>query len=118
MQYEGSNKCCGFHVVGVEEKIALRMSGSHLTNAKSNGAQCIVTPCPLCHTVFDAYQPSIERELKSNYEVPVLHVSQLVGLALGLSPENLALSRHVVACEGILAHIGDSRAPQTAAPMA
>ena len=115
VQYEGANKCCGFHVVGVEEKIALRMSGAHLTNAKSNGAQCIVTPCPLCHTVFDAYQPSIERELKSNYEVPVLHVSQLVGLALGLSPENLALSRHVVACEAVLAHIGCGTSPEAVA---
>jgi len=111
VQYEGANKCCGFHVVGVEEKIALRMSGSHLTHAKSNGAQCIVTPCPLCHTVFDAYQPSIERELRSNYEVPILHVSQLVGLALGLPPDNLALSRHVVACETVLAHIGGGGKP-------
>jgi succinate dehydrogenase / fumarate reductase, cytochrome b subunit len=115
VQYEGANKCCGFHVVGVEEKIALRMSGSHLTNAKSNGAQCIVTPCPLCHTVFDAYQPSIERELKSNYEVPVLHVSQLVGLAMGLSAENLALSRHVVGCEAVLKHIGRGADPEAVA---
>jgi succinate dehydrogenase / fumarate reductase cytochrome b subunit len=112
VQYEGANKCCGFHVVGVEEKIALRMSGSHLTHAKSNGAQCIVTPCPLCHTVFDAYQPSIERELKTNYDVPVLHVSQLVGLALGLPLESLGLSRHVVACEGVLAHVGRGARPE------
>ncbi len=114
--YEGANKCCGFHVVGVEEKIALRMSGAHLGNAKSNGAQCIVTPCPLCHTVFDAYQPSIERELKRDYAVPVLHVSQLVGLAMGLAPEQLALSRHVVGCDAVLAHIGDSKRPAAAVP--
>jgi succinate dehydrogenase / fumarate reductase cytochrome b subunit len=106
VQYQGANKCCGFHVVGAEEKIAVQMSGRHLTNAKSNGAQCIVTPCPLCHTVFDAYQPNIERQFKTRYEVPVLHVSQLVGLALGLSVEAVALSRHVVGCDSILAHIG------------
>lgn len=117
VQYQGANKCCGFHVVGAEEKIAVRMSGRHLTNAKSNGAQCIVTPCPLCHTVFDAYQPSIEREFKSKYEVPVLHVSQLVGLALGLSAEAMALSRHVVGCASILAHIGYDGSPGAAAPV-
>jgi heterodisulfide reductase subunit B len=56
--------------------------------------------------VFDAYQPNIERQFKTRYEVPVLHVSQLVGLALGLSVEAVALSRHVVGCDSILAHIG------------
>ena len=106
VQYEGANKCCGFHVVGSAEQIAVRMSGGHLGNAKSNGAQCIVTPCPLCHTVFDAYQPSIEREFQRAYQVPVLHVSQLAGLAFGLSAADVALSRHVVGCDGILAHIG------------
>jgi len=106
VHYEGANKCCGFHVVGVEERIALRMSGSHLGNAKGNGAQCIVTPCPLCHTVFDAYQPSIEQEFKRRYGVPVLHVAQLAGLALGISLEHLALARHVVDCQDILTHIG------------
>ena len=106
VRYEGANKCCGFHVVGAEERIAVRMSGSHLANAKKKGAQCIVTPCPLCHTVFDAYQPRIEREFKSRYGVPILHVSQLVGLALGLSAKELALARHVVGCDDVLAHIG------------
>lgn len=105
VQYAGASKCCGFHVVSTDERIALRMSGGHLASAKSNGAQCIVTPCPLCHTVFDVYQPSIERELKSRYEVPVLHVSQLVGLAIGLSPQELGLSRHMVGCDGVLAQI-------------
>ncbi len=104
--YEGADKCCGFHVLGTAEEIAVRMSGRHLTKAKDNGAQCIVTPCPLCHTVFDAYQPSIEQEFHGAFGVPVLHVSQLVGLACGLSAAEVALSRHVVGCDGILAHIG------------
>ena len=106
VQYQGANKCCGFHVVAAEEQIAVRMSGGHLTSAKDNGAQCIVTPCPLCHTVFDAYQPSIERAFNRAYDVPVLHVSQLAGLAFGLSADAVSLSRHVVGCDSILAHIG------------
>jgi len=105
VEYQGANKCCGFHVVGTDERIAVRMGGSHLANAKTEGAQCVVTPCPLCHTVFDAYQPSMESELKQKFQVPVLHVSQLVGLAMGLAPEKLALSRHVVGCGGILDHL-------------
>jgi succinate dehydrogenase / fumarate reductase cytochrome b subunit len=114
VQYQGANKCCGFHVLGAEERIAVRMGGGHLGNAKDNGAQCIVTPCPLCHTVFDAYQPSIERQFHRAYEVPVLHVSQLAGLAFGLSATAVSLSRHVVGCDSILAHIGGG-GPQAAA---
>ncbi|MBM3950225.1 MAG: heterodisulfide reductase subunit B [Rhodospirillales bacterium] len=105
VQYEGASRCCGFHVVAAEEKIALNMSGSHLGNAKDGGAHCVVTPCPLCHTVFDAYQPDIERAKNRSLGLPILHVSQMVGLAIGLSAEALALSRHVVECGDMLAHI-------------
>lgn len=104
--YEGAGKCCGFHVVGSEEKIALGMTGGHLGHAKDGGAQCVVTPCPLCHTVFDAYQPDIERAQERRFALPVLHVSQLAGLAFGLSAEALALRRNVVGCGAVLSHIG------------
>ena len=102
VKYEGASKCCGFHVVAAEEKIALNMSGAHLGNAKDEGAHCVVTPCPLCHTVFDAYQPEIEREKGRAIQLPILHVAQMVGLAIGLSSEELALSRHVVECHDLM----------------
>ena len=96
VSYEGATLCCGFHVVLTEEKVALRMSGSHLQKAKDGGAHCLVTPCPLCHTVLDAFQPQVEREVAARLSIPILHVAQLVGLAVGLSPKKLGLSRHVV----------------------
>lgn len=104
--YEGATKCCGFHVVVAEQKIALRMSGGHLTRAQQDGAHCLVTPCPLCHTVLDAYQPDIERELGRPLGLPILHVSQLVGLAVGLSPKALKISQHVVDARGVLQALG------------
>jgi succinate dehydrogenase / fumarate reductase cytochrome b subunit len=116
VRYEGASKCCGFHVVAAEEKIALNMSGSHLGNAKDEGAHCVVTPCPLCHTVFDAYQPDIERAKGRALALPILHVAQMVGLAIGLSSEELALSRHVVECRNLLAYIPQSLAPVQARP--
>ena len=103
--YRGATKCCGFHVVLAEERIALRMGGAHLTEAQAGGADCLVTPCPLCHTVLDAYQPNIARELRTPLGIPILHVSQLVGLALGISPRDLQLARHVVGAEKILGTI-------------
>lgn len=114
VHYAGESKCCGFHVVATDEPIALRMSSSHLTNASTEGAQCVVTPCPLCHTVLDAYQPDMERQQQRRLGLPILHVSQLVGLAVGLSADALALSRHVVDCAGLLAYLPDQRLPAAA----
>ncbi len=101
--FDGADKCCGFHVMMTEEKIALARGGARLAGARDQGADCLVTPCPLCHTVLDAYQPNIERQLEQRFEIPILHVSQLMGLALGLSPEALALPRHMVDAGGVLA---------------
>ena len=56
----------------------------------------MVTPCPLCHTVLDAFQGQMSEQLKTSLDMPVLHLPQLVGLALGLEPEDLELSRHAV----------------------
>lgn len=114
VHYAGASKCCGFHALSTDENVSLRMSASHLGNAKQEGADCVVTPCPLCHTVFDAYQPDMERKQNKTYRVPILHVSQLVGLAVGLSPSQLALSRHVVDCAGLERFLHDMQ-PQQAA---
>jgi hypothetical protein len=63
----------------------------------ANGAQTMVTPCPLCHTVLDGFQREIEQDMGEKLDMPVLHLPQLVGLALGLSPEELRIDRHMVA---------------------
>jgi succinate dehydrogenase / fumarate reductase cytochrome b subunit len=55
-----------------------------------------VTPCPLCHLNLDLQQPLAEKVVGRKLEMPVLHLPQLVGLALGLAPNELGLQRHVV----------------------
>jgi len=64
--------------------------------AKAGGATAMVTPCPLCHTVLDSFQPEMEKDIDQKLDMPVLHLPQLVGLALGLSPEQLKIDRHMV----------------------
>ena len=96
VEYSGATRCCGFHSIIVSKEPQLRMSGGHLMEAKQAGADLIVTPCPLCHTVLDSYQPDIEQVLQKQIALPVLHLPQMVGLALGLSPQDLAIGRHVV----------------------
>lgn len=96
IDYSGRTECCGFHTAAYDERIAIKLTGQHIASAKENGAKTIVTPCPLCHTVLDGFQKEIQKDLKQNLDVPVLHLPQLVGLALGLSPSELNIDRHMI----------------------
>jgi succinate dehydrogenase / fumarate reductase cytochrome b subunit len=97
IDYSGRTECCGFHTAAHNEQISVKLSGNHIRSAKENGAQAMVTPCPLCHTVLDGFQHEIERDSDTKLDMPVLHLPQLVGLALGMTPEELGLDHHLVA---------------------
>jgi succinate dehydrogenase / fumarate reductase, cytochrome b subunit len=96
IDYSGRTECCGFHTAAHDERVAIKLTGAHIQAAKVNGANSMVTPCPLCHTVLDGFQREIERDMGQKLGMPVLHLPQLVGLALGLSPEELRVDRHMV----------------------
>ena len=94
--YAGSHKCCGFPIITMNKQASLKQAGRHLGDAVDAGADCVVTPCPLCHLNLDLQQPLAEKVVGRDLGMPVLHLPQLVGLALGLSPKELGLARHVV----------------------
>ena len=96
VDYSGRVECCGFHTAAGNEKIAVKLSGRHVQSAKDGGAQALVTPCPLCHTVLDTFQSEMERDLEARLDMPILHLPQLVGLAMGLSPKELGMDNHMV----------------------
>jgi succinate dehydrogenase / fumarate reductase cytochrome b subunit len=96
IDYSGRTECCGFHTAAHDERVAIKLTGQHIDSAKRNGARAMVTPCPLCHTVLDSMQREIEKDLAKKLDMPILHLPQLVGLAIGIPPEKLALQRHMV----------------------
>jgi succinate dehydrogenase / fumarate reductase cytochrome b subunit len=96
IEYAGSHKCCGFPIITMNKDVSLKQAGRHLGDAKDADADCLVTPCPLCHLNLDLQQPLAERLIGRDLQMPVLHLPQLVGLALGLEPKELGLQRHVV----------------------
>jgi succinate dehydrogenase / fumarate reductase cytochrome b subunit len=114
IDYSGRTECCGFHTAAHDEKVAIKLTGQHILSAKTGGAQAMVTPCPLCHTVLDGFQREIANDLGQELDVPVLHLPQLVGLALGLTPEELNIDRHVVAATEIARAAGKNRAMNAA----
>lgn len=101
VDYTGRTECCGFHTAAHEEKVAIKLTGRHIESAKLNGAHAMVTPCPLCHTVLDSFQREIEKDMGHRLNMPVLHLPQLVGLAIGLSAKTLGLDRHMVSTRGL-----------------
>ncbi len=99
IDYSGRVECCGFHTAAHDESIGIKLTGRHIKSARDNGARAMVTPCPLCHTVLDTFQEQMERDLRTRLRMPILHLPQLVGLALGLAPAQLGLDRHMVPVE-------------------
>jgi len=96
VEYAGSHKCCGFPVITMNRTTSLRQAGRHLADAIDAGADCLVTPCPLCHLNLDMQQPAAAKFVERDLDVPVLHLPQMVGLALGLEPKELGMNKHVV----------------------
>ncbi len=102
IDYVGKTKCCGFQVDLVTEETAIEMTGTRVLEAKDEGADCMVTPCPFCHTNLDSYQRMAEKQMTKKMDLPVFHLAQLVGLALGMDAGELGLSRNMVSPEAIL----------------
>jgi succinate dehydrogenase / fumarate reductase cytochrome b subunit len=96
IEYAGSHKCCGFPIITMNKDASLKQAGRHLGDAVDADADCLVTPCPLCHLNLDLQQPLAERTVGRELNMPVLHLPQLVGLALGLEPKELGFQRHSV----------------------
>ncbi|MGO9974222.1 MAG: CoB--CoM heterodisulfide reductase iron-sulfur subunit B family protein [Solirubrobacteraceae bacterium] len=96
VDYAGVYKCCGFPIVTMNKEASLKMAGQHVADAKDADADCLVVPCPLCHLNLDLQQPAAAKVVNRKLGLPVLHLPQLVGLALGLAPGDLGLNKHTV----------------------
>lgn len=89
-------ECCGAGLTLCEDSIVLNLTNKILKNARQHGANCIVTACPMCHVNLDMKQAAIEKKYSEKYDMVVYYLSDLVGLALGLSEEELCINQHFV----------------------
>ena len=104
--YRGRTQCCGWPLSSYATTESFQMAGNHIQEALNNGADCIVTPCPLCHLNLDSRQPEVEKVIGQKLGLPILHLPQLIALALGVSPKELGLDRHIVSTKPILERLG------------
>jgi len=96
------SRCCGGSLIISEEDLALELIHKLLDSASSNGAECIVTVCPLCQTNLDAYQARVNKKFKTNFSLPVLFFTQLMGVAFGVERRLLGLEKCIVSAEKVL----------------
>ncbi|MFK0732501.1 MAG: CoB--CoM heterodisulfide reductase iron-sulfur subunit B family protein [Gloeotrichia echinulata DVL01] len=104
--YRGRTQCCGWPLSSYATTQSFQMAGTHIQEAMAADADCLVTPCPLCHLNLDSRQPEVEKVIGQKLGLPVLHLPQLIALALGVSPEALGLERHIVSTKPVLAKLG------------
>jgi succinate dehydrogenase / fumarate reductase cytochrome b subunit len=102
VNYASKNKCCGFHVELQANHTSEVLAGNALLDAIDNNADMMVTPCPLCHLKLDTYQDSVGKVMGRDIELPVLHMPQMVALALGCSENEIGLKFHVQKAKHIM----------------
>ena len=84
----------------------MAMVGKHTSEAKDLGADVMVTPCPLCHLNLDGYQPKASAQLKRSVDLPILHLPQAIGLAMGIPAQDLGLQKHIVSTQPLAVKLG------------
>jgi succinate dehydrogenase / fumarate reductase cytochrome b subunit len=102
IDYPAKIKCCGFPIIQAREEVALGELIQPIEQAMEAGADAMVTPCPLCHLSLDAWQQKLEAATGKEYRMPILHLSQLIGVAAGLDESELKFKRHVVSVEPVV----------------
>ncbi len=106
LDWSYKTECCGSNLSLTETELALRLSERILKNADEVGAEAIVVACPLCQANLDARQPQVSALVGRDYRLPVLYFTEVLGLALGASPKQMGIDRHIVSAEPLLAGKG------------
>ena len=104
MPFPLKTRCCGGSLIITEEELVLGLLARILESAISNGAQCLITACPLCQMNLDAYQGKVKKKFKTNYNLPILYFTQLMGIAFGLSGVDIGLKLGIINSEKVLAN--------------
>ncbi|MGQ9565453.1 MAG: CoB--CoM heterodisulfide reductase iron-sulfur subunit B family protein [Candidatus Bathyarchaeales archaeon] len=105
VSYQDETACCGAPIVGINQDITLNLTKEKLLHMKEAGAQAVITVCPSCHMMFDTNQPRIERAFNVTFGIPAIHYTQLLGLAMGFTPEELGMKELRVDASKIIALI-------------
>ena len=98
-------ECCGGSLTACRPQVGMDMTKKIMDAAKKSGADCIVTACPMCHSNLDMRQVQLSKTYGA-YNMPVYFITELIGIALGMDPKDLGITRHFIPAEATLTKIG------------
>lgn len=98
-------ECCGGGLSMSRTDVVVSLTDSIVGMAKAAGAQCIAVSCPMCQINLDMRQQDIEKQTGTRHDMPVLYVTQLLGLCLGVSPDQLGLNKLMVSPASVIERI-------------
>ncbi len=101
--YSLKSSCCGGHMTQIGTDVALGILRRLLDLADRLGADAMVVPCPMCQLNLDAYQSYVNNKYGTNYKIPIVYFTQILGLAMGMDPDTLRFEEGVVSAKPMLA---------------
>ncbi len=105
VDYSYKTECCGAINSLSKPDVVMALTGNVLYDIKKHGADLVVVACPLCHSNLDVRQREIERKYSEKIGLPVLFITELLGLSFGIAPKDLAIEGHMVAADRVLRKI-------------
>lgn len=106
IDYPLTTECCGGHMTQIGPETAFELIMRLVADADERGAHLMVTVCPMCQMNIDAYQNEMNHFFGTDYHMPILFFTQLMGLAFGHEPGELGIGTELVSSRNALAHIG------------
>ncbi|MDP3186678.1 MAG: CoB--CoM heterodisulfide reductase iron-sulfur subunit B family protein, partial [Anaerolineales bacterium] len=91
IEYASKTRCCGGSLIITNRKAALDMVHKLLQDAVKNNANVIATTCPMCNVNVEVYQSQVNREFGTDFSIPVMYFTQLMGMALGIDPGRIGV---------------------------
>jgi len=105
IDYPLKAQCCGGHMTQISEDTALELLRRLLKNAADYEADLIATLCPMCQLNLDAYQDAVNAHFGTDYQIPVVYFTQLMGLAFGIPASELGFGKEIVSASPALEKI-------------
>ena len=96
IEWAFKTECCGAGYTMSRTDIVAKLSGKIIEDAVDRGAESIIVACPMCHVNLDMRRPEIKKQLNKEINIPVLFITQALGLSMGISADKLGLNKHYV----------------------
>jgi len=106
LEWSFKTECCGVSMTLTRSDIVLKLSNDILREAKESGADAIAVACPLCQANLDGRQRQIEETYKVRYGIPILYITQLMGLAFGAFPREVGIQKLITSPREALGSVG------------